>query len=307
MRRLRNRLVAGVLAVAVPVIGVVAVLLTTEATAALTDAARDLEVAEARRVAAEVDRWIFERRADLRSLAAVVAIRPDWATTLGRVQSATSAFSAVEVTDPSGKVLGVAPPDARIDPRGEAWFAVAAAGQAVITTRAEQQGTFRWVIAEPITTTDRQPLGVAFGVVNAGVLAPVVGASSNDGREAFLVDDARRLVVTSRRDPISARLVDRPVDTRDARLSLSGGTGATIGGDYRGRRVVAGVAPIASAHWGVVVKQEARVALASVARLRRLAIGVAGGAVAVLAVFAMLFARGEEWRVAERLRDAGAE
>jgi hypothetical protein len=29
--------------------------------------------------------------------------------------------------------------------------------------------------------------------------------------------------------------------------------------------------------------------------------------VAVLAVFAMLFARGEEWRVAERLRDAGAE
>src|ERR1700687_1044379 len=112
----RYRLVAGMLAVLLPIVVVLAVLLTVRASHSLTAASERKGQSVARAVTVRLEDWLSERRESLSVIAARAAGRvndPANGALIAQIDKAyTGDFKVIEVTDLTGKVVVASRPDA---------------------------------------------------------------------------------------------------------------------------------------------------------------------------------------------------
>ena len=108
-QRFAVRLVAAMLVVSVPLLVVLAVLLTTQASSGLSSAGKRKGVEVARAVTVRVEDWLSERRENVDVLALEVAgsarVDVDGRCWRGRSRRTTGSSHSIELTDLSGKVL----------------------------------------------------------------------------------------------------------------------------------------------------------------------------------------------------------
>src|SRR6478752_1813401 len=116
--RFSYRLVAAMLLVSLPLMVLLAVLLTSQASASLTEAGEHDGVGNAQSVALRVENWLSERRENLRQIAATSSEsldNPATATDLVALDGTSDDFLLLEVTDLTGKVLASSRPEATVD------------------------------------------------------------------------------------------------------------------------------------------------------------------------------------------------
>ena len=127
--RYRYRLVAAMLLVSLPLMVLLAVLLTSQASASLSVAGEAKGVAVARAVALRVEDWLTGRRESLTVVAGSSADRmgsPALASDLVTLDKSNEDFALLEVTDLSGAVLASSRPGVALDVTGQDWFRTAA-------------------------------------------------------------------------------------------------------------------------------------------------------------------------------------
>src|ERR1700722_7796221 len=127
-KRFGVRLVAGTLVVLLPIIVILAVLLTVETSRSLTSAGESKGASVARAIALRIEDWQTGRSQDIALVAARVSGQLSDPANVGVVTQAQKAYAGqyqvVEVTDLTGKVMASSSPGG-IDPAGQAWFATA--------------------------------------------------------------------------------------------------------------------------------------------------------------------------------------
>src|SRR6478735_3674387 len=220
--RYRYRLVAAMLLVSLPLMVVLAVLLTSQASASLTEAGEHDGVGNAQSVALRLEDWLSERRENLQQIADASTDRLDnldTAVDLVAIDKTYGDFRLLEVTDLTGKVLASSRPEDTVDLAGQDWFGTAAGGQPVTTPLVQRGDHIQWVIAQPIVGGNGQPQGVVIGELNPAVLTDLLydttmGAITDDttllaaGSLHTVVDNAATQQATINSDPGSARYTD---------------------------------------------------------------------------------------------------
>ncbi|MFC8943585.1 cache domain-containing protein, partial [Streptomyces griseoincarnatus] len=196
----RYRLVAAMLSVSVPVLVVLAVLLTTSASDSLTVAAEREGESVARAVTLRLEDWLSERRASMAVLAATAADAPTSEQTrsaLAHVAETGGYFTLIEVTDLDGNVLSTSRADAGIDTAGKAWFRRVAEGRPVLTSPVRQGDHIEWVIAEPVLGENGRPQAVLIGNLNPVLLAGLLDPELGEGSDVVTVDSENHLIYSS--------------------------------------------------------------------------------------------------------------
>ncbi|HEX9968500.1 MAG TPA: methyl-accepting chemotaxis protein, partial [Acidimicrobiales bacterium] len=302
--RFGTRLLAGMLAVSLPIAGVLAWVLTERSASNVTRLTEELGISVAVAQAHRVDDWLAEREGDMRLAAGNMAGRTGDAAgataVLANIHRTYGAYDAIVLADLSGRVLATSSADARMPDLGSrGWFQSAAAGRPDLAGLEEVDGQVLWGIAHPVAGTDGRPAAVIVGDLKVAQLASLLEHTAGDeGNEVIAVSPDKMLVYTSN----MGRLVDDAdllakgglrtrVDTVGARRALAGETATADYENFRGTRVLAGFTRTERLGWAVIGTEAYRVALAPVATGRRLGVGmVALAAVAALA-FAAWFAR----------------
>jgi len=195
--RFSYRLVVAMLLVSLPLMVLLAVLLTSQASASLTEAGEHDGVGNAQSVALRVETWLSERRENLRLIAAATSQsldNPRTATDLVALDGTSDDFLLLEVTDLTGKVLASSRPEVTVDLAGQVWFGTAAGGQPVTTSLVRRGDHIQWVIAQPIVGGTGQPLGVVIGELNTAALAPLLNAQQDEHSVVVTVDAQHRLI-----------------------------------------------------------------------------------------------------------------
>src|SRR6478752_3552853 len=122
--RFSYRLVAAMLLVSLPLMVLLAVLLTSQASASLSVAGEAKGVAVARAVALRVEDWLAGRRESLTVIAGSSADRmgsPALASDLVTLDKSNEDFTLLLVTDLSGAVLASSQPGVAVDVAGQDW------------------------------------------------------------------------------------------------------------------------------------------------------------------------------------------
>jgi methyl-accepting chemotaxis protein len=236
--RFRYRLVAGMVAVLLPVVVVLAVLLTARASDSLTKASENKGQSVARAVAVRLEDWVAARRQNLTLVAGEAPGREADAAfeqLLVRSNDTYPDFALLEIADLSGKVLVTSRNSVSVDPSGMDWFRTAASGQPVTTSLTEQSGHLRWFMAQPVLGVDGRPEAVAIALLDPVVLGALLNPELDQTTDVVAVDSGDHLDLRHRAWP-----------PRRRRPSASGGAphhdrqqrhAARRGGPDRGRSV----------------------------------------------------------------------
>lgn len=191
------RLVAAMLLVCVPLMAVLAFVLTTASSASLTSSSEQRSVAVARSVTLHLEDWLSERHEHLSLIAAQATERVGTTQLPGLLTGITETYDdyeLVEITDMEGKVLASSRPGATFTARGQDWFADAASGKPVLTSLVRRGDNIDWVMAQPILGDDGKPVGVVAADLSAVELTEVLNPELEKGVEVLAVDAARVLV-----------------------------------------------------------------------------------------------------------------
>ncbi|WP_035878075.1 methyl-accepting chemotaxis protein [Cryobacterium sp. MLB-32] len=295
-RRFGAQLVAAMLAVALPLMVVLALLMTASSSAALTAAAQDEGVSLASTRAVKVDAWIDGRHADIMVIAESVRGELDNADTAQLVATTVGAsdgaYQMIAVTDAAGKVQSSSPPGTELSVAGEPWFPQVISGTAVTTSFVERQGGIDWILAEPILNADGTVRGAVVANLNPLELSKQFAAGGETSARIEVSDAENNLIFDSRitADNISALLsagvLSRKIDNQATRDALSSeGSGWARFVDADGVDTIGGYDFVKNLNWVLVVNQTADDVLAPVAEQRwKALLFVAVGAVLALVV-----------------------
>ena len=196
--RFSYRLVAAMLLVSLPLMVLLAVLLTSQASASLTEAGEHDGVGNAQSVALRVENWLSERRENLRLIAAAAAESLDnprhrnRSGRVGRERTMTSCCSRSPTS--RGRCWPRRRPEVTVDLAGQDWFGTAAGGQPVTTSLVQRGDHIQWVIAQPIVGGTGQPLGVVIGELNPAALAALLNAEQDQDSVVVAVDAQHQLI-----------------------------------------------------------------------------------------------------------------
>jgi methyl-accepting chemotaxis protein len=308
--RYRYRLVAAMLLVSLPLMAVLAVLLTTSASSSLSSAAEDKGLSVARAVTLRVEDWTAERRQSLTVLAAASADHLSASETrsaLAKVDSTYGDFSVIEVTDLSGKVLASSRPGVSLDAAGQDWFHTATTGQPVLTSPVRQGSHIEWVIAQPVFGRDGHPQAVVIGNLKTTALAVLLNPELEKGSDVLAVDAQHHLVYSTedmgKTDDDAALLaagaLSTTVDNAATQQATSTGEPGTARfTDAAGSDVLGGYDLVDDLNWIVIAQEHADTLLAPVATQRHRAIlVVALGTLLAIAVSILL-----AWRTTRPIR-----
>jgi methyl-accepting chemotaxis protein len=196
-RRFGFRLVAAMLLVSLPLMIVLAVLLTTSAATSLTSLAQSKGGSVARAVTLRLEDWLSERRGDMQIVASSASGQPahrDTVALLARIDKTTGSFTLIEITDLTGKVLASSSAANSVDPAGQDWFRTASSGQPVLTSLFQQGHHIRWIIAQPVLGRNGRVQAVVFGELNPAVLSTLLNPELDEGSDVVVVDSHHRLV-----------------------------------------------------------------------------------------------------------------
>ena len=198
--RYRYRLVAAMLLVSLPLMVLLAVLLTTSASSSLTASAQDKGEGVAEALTLRVEEWVTDSQESLEVLAAAVSVRlvtNEPRSALGALDHNYDEFSLIELTDLTGKVLATSRGGVSIDVAGQDWFRVAAAGQPVVTSLFRQGDRIRWIVAQPVMDRPRRPAAVVIGDLHPSTLNIRRDAELSESNEVIVADDQHQLLYSS--------------------------------------------------------------------------------------------------------------
>ncbi|HEY2175492.1 MAG TPA: methyl-accepting chemotaxis protein [Mycobacteriales bacterium] len=283
-RRFAFRLVAAMLLVSLPLMVVLAVLLTTSASNSITSLAQSKGESLARAVALRTEDWLAERRQSLTVLAAAAAGHmsgPTTESTLRKVDSTSGDYSLIEITNLEGKVLSSSRPGASVDVAGEDWFHAAAAGHAVVTSPVRRGDSIEWIITEPIIGNNGRQQGVVIGDLDPTVLTTLLNPELGKGSNVVAVDPQHRLIYSTRDigkvSDDAALLAGGSLSTKvnnsaTQQAASTGEPGATQFTDPHGKEVIGGFDVVDNLHWTLIAEEPASLLLAPVATQRQHAI-----------------------------------
>jgi methyl-accepting chemotaxis protein len=307
--RFSFRLVAAMLLVSLPLLVVLAVLLTTQASASLSAAGQLKGVAVARAVALRVEDWLSERREGLTVIAGISADQmasPATASELVKSDKNSDAFTLLAVTDLTGKVLASSRPEVTLDPTGQDWFRTAAGGQPVVTSPVQRGDHIQWVIAQPVVGGTGQPQGVVIGELNPAVLTGLLNPELDQGSTVVAVDAQHRLVYDTAMGKVAddtallaAGALHTTVDnaaTQQATVSAEPGTARYA--DLHGQDVIGGYDVVNDLNWVLLAQDPAGTVLAPVTSQRDSAILI----VTLGTLLAIGISIGLAWRATRPIR-----
>jgi methyl-accepting chemotaxis protein len=304
LNRLAFRLVAGSLAVSLPLMVVLAVLLTTTASSSLSTSAERKGISVARAVTLRLEDWLSERQETLKTIAASAhgdLASPDVKGELIDHGKSSAVFTLVELTDLTGRPVVSSRAGASIDPAGAAWFRTAAAGHPVITSVTRRGDDVQWIAARPALNGAGRPAGVVFGQLNPALLPALLDPELDAGSEVIVSDRLGQLVYGSSMGKVadgaallaggSLRTTVDNIATRQAAATGEAGTARYT--DLAGQEVIGGYdildevgdVDVSDLSWVVAVQDPSSILLAPIDSQRRRAIliVVLGGILAAAA------------------------
>ena len=319
-RRYRSRLVAGMLAVILPLMLGFAAILTAGAATSLRASGERKGVGVARAVTLRLEDWLGERRADLSTIADQASgglADPRTASLVDEVDKASGDFTVIEVTDLTGRVLASSHPEQSFDPSGQGTFRTAASGQAVLDTVVAVDGHLRWNLEQPVLDASGRPQGVVVGDLNPTALGTLLNPELDAGSEVVAVDAQHLLLydtamgkVTNDVALLAAGTLHTVVDNAATRGAATGASGTVHFTDLHGQSVIGGYDSVNELNWGIVAEDSAATVLAPVSSQRKRAVVVVALGAVVAAAAALLFGTREARRLramAEDSRQSGME
>ena len=296
-----TRLLAVLLAAFLPILLILAVLLTETASRSLSDTVRSGLRTTADTLASRAALLATARLTDVRVLAGDVPESGQAQVERGlrALVDVRGGFDVAQVLTPEGRVRASSRPAPALGGPGERWFAAAMSGRPSVGDVEREEGALRWIVAAPVLDSRGRPTAVVAADLDATRLYPFVRAAKlgDTGDARLLAPNGSKLIVLSDGEPSDeAEMVSRGAlrqrpDSESVRAALSGQAGSGEGEELRGKMAATGYAPVPDLGWAAVVSQEEDEAFAPVADQRRLALLVvlAGAVIAVL--FAWWFAR----------------
>src|SRR4051812_35481804 len=157
-RRLAVRLVAAMLLVALPLAVAEGLVLTSRASASLTDAAESRGESVARAVTLRLEDWVTERQAAMVALGAGIAgveSGPGVSQALqGVVAAYPEDYKVIELVNVNGTTLASSNSKLTIDPSGTGWFQTALSGEPALTSITRVGNHLQWIVAQPVFDAD---------------------------------------------------------------------------------------------------------------------------------------------------------
>ncbi len=298
--RFSVRLVAAMLAVSLPLMVVLAVLLTTQASASLKAAGEHQGVTVARAVALRLEDWLSERTHNVSIVALRAAAQKDDAgisTVLAQTNQTYPDYALLETTDLSGRVLSSSRPGVTLPVRDAAWFRTVANGKSVLTSPVKRGEHIDWIIAKPILGSDGKPRGVIVADLDPTVLVNLLNPELDGGTQVVAVDGQGRLIydtiqgaLTSDADMLAAGTLRTAVDnpaTRQAKNNSKPDTARF--NDLQGHKVIGGYDVVNELKWVILAEDDASAVLAPVnsQRHRAILIVALGGVAAIAAAIGL--------------------
>jgi methyl-accepting chemotaxis protein len=308
------------LLVSIPLMVLLAVLLTTRSSSSLTREAEKGRVSVARAVTVRLEDWMSERGEDLGIVAEELSgetSRSVADSALTRLQGSGGDFASLEVTDLNGVVLSTTD-DARLgDVAHAAWFRTAAGGETVTLSPVAVDGNIDWIIARPILDVSGRPEAVLVGNLAMTALPTILNPELDDDSNVVAVDHEGHLIYETSLGTLAddQAILDAGVLTTvvvnsgltQASVQETGEAGYS---DLRGREVIAGFDNVDGLNWVILAEQDKAVALKPVDVQRREAtLFVLIGSI-VAALVAFVFARVEAGKLrsfADETRNSGVE
>ena len=307
--RFSVRLVAAMLAVSLPLMVVLAVVLTTHGSASLKTAGERKGVTIARAVALRLEDWISERMNNVSIIALRAAAQTDkvgTTTVLTQTNKIYTDFSLLETTDLSGRVYSSSRPGVTVAVQDEAWFRTAANGKSVLTSPAKRGERIEWIIAQPIPGSDGKPRGVIVANLDLTVLVNLLDPELDGGTQVVAVDDQGKLIydtaqgdLASDADMLAAGTLRTTVDNPATRRAKGNPDPDTARfSDLQGHKVIGGYDVVDELKWVILAEDDAAIVLAPVTNQQRRAILI----VAVGGFLAIAAAIGFAWATTRPLR-----
>ena len=311
------RLLAGSLAVSLPVMLALSIGLSYLAAQQIGSDVSALEASNASGAAIRLTDWANERQRELNQVARGFTNEVDSAF----IAAETSAlgpvypnFTVIEIVNPAGKVTGSTNAIGELGAAAADWFGTSLLKPTSQGIRTTDSG-LSWIMTWPIIGSDDLSQGVVVGSIrisNLGLLLKQFDAgTAEETTEVYIVDSQRLLLYSSNWVGLTDAGVMRARGTLRLRDSspaaaavVKGGSGSLRVRDYQDHDVVAGFAPVKALGWGVISATDAGPALAAVGNQTRVAALLMIVGIILIAVFAFLFARMETRPIAALSRAA---
>ena len=299
------QLLAGTLAVSVPMMLALSISLTYLASQRIGDYASEQSAANASSAAFRLSDWTGERQRELAQVARSATDQvdsPDLSNEILGLGPAYPNFIVIEVVDLGGKVTATTTRNAGdLGAATADWFAVSLLQPTQQDIRLSGNGP-SWIMTSPVTGSDKHPQGVVVGSLLISNLGPLLArydaAAEDPTTEVYLVDAQHFLLFSSewpQTIDTNAMLANGALrihdDSSAVKQALAAHTGSARFNDYHNRDVVAGYAPVAILGWGVISATSASHALAAITEGQHIAASLMVLGVLVTAGFAFVFAR----------------
>jgi methyl-accepting chemotaxis protein len=271
------------LLVSVPLMVVLAWLLTVASSSSLTSSAKDQESNVARGVALHIEDWFSERQEQVGVIAKEASGQldsPALTRLLVGVQRSGHDYELIQVMDLTGRAITSSRPGTSLTATGQDWFRTASSGKPAITSLTRVGDQLRWVIAAPIVGPDGQPEGVVAADLNAAELAVLLNPELDNGSQVIAVDSNHALLYDTAMGPVAsstallaAGALHSTLDNNATHQAIATGEpGATRYTDQNGHDTIAGFDRVDALGWVILVQDPSSAVLAPVNTERNRAI-----------------------------------
>ncbi|HEY8811281.1 MAG TPA: methyl-accepting chemotaxis protein [Candidatus Dormibacteraeota bacterium] len=297
------RLLAGSLAVSLPLLLLLSISLTILSSQRITQGASDQAAANAHSAAVALADWVGERQRELSQVARGVQDEvdsPGLSTAIQELGPVYPNFTVIELVNPGGRVTASTNTVGDLGAATASWFAAGLSKPTLQGIRHNGSG-LDWIMTSPIIGSNTLSQGVVVGSLRISSLGPQLkeyDPGAVDSTEVYIVDAQRFLLYSSDWVGLTDATVMQAKGTlrlSDSSAAVSAALGGASGSlrmrDYAGRDVLAGYAPVAPLGWAVISATAAGSALAAINDQIRLAILLVVIGTLLLAAFAYVFAR----------------
>jgi Methyl-accepting chemotaxis protein (MCP) signalling domain/Cache domain len=219
--RYRYRLVAAMLLVSVPLMVVLALLLTRSSSSSLTSSVQNEGEAVARSVTLHLEDWLTERQEHLQLISKQASGPLNTArldTLLNGISDTYDDYDLIEITDLHGKVLASSKPGTSFTASGQHWLTTAASGKPALTSLVQRGDHIEWVMAQPLLDAHGDPEGVVAADLSFSQIAELLNPELDQDSRVVVVDNAETLLYDT----------DMGAVPNDAALIAAGSLGSTI-------------------------------------------------------------------------------
>ena len=313
------RLLAGTLAVSLPVMLALSFGLTYLSSQRISQDAGDQAAANAANAATRLSDWTTERQRELAQVARSVSSKVDSATIATDIQGLGPVypnFTVIELVDLAGNVTASTNSIGDLGAASAPWFAASLLKPTQQSIQHTGSGGLSWIMTWPIIGIDARSQGVVVGSVRISSLGAILqqfdSNTAGPAHEVYVFDAQRYLLYSSNWLNVTDAAVMQAngalriqLPSQVAKDAVAGRSGSQRFRNYRNLDVIGGFAPIPTLGWGVISASDTAVALATVTDQSRVATVLVLVGIIVIAVFAFLFARMETRPIADLARTAG--